>query len=219
MSETANDGYVLLWRKSMDTEIWRDGNLWRLFTYCLMSATHKEITLPALRSMPSLTLQPGQFATGRRSLRSKLYPEHSAAHSAAHEAPARIQGEAAIPHEMTIWRWLMRLQELRMVRVDVRQGYSVITVCNWARYQPYDCGGVKPCAPLNSSGAAPLAHIQEDNTCMHEDKIVRAQAAHEPVRQPPKSAPRILAPWQKPIIDKASYSPWPKPPIIEKTNV
>lgn len=52
-------GYVKLWRKSLDSAIWKNANLWRYCSYCLLKASHREHTT-IVGSIP-VRLQPGQF--------------------------------------------------------------------------------------------------------------------------------------------------------------
>lgn len=57
------EGWVKLWRKSIDSESFRNPNLWKVWCYCLMRATHK--TTKFKFNDEVISLQPGQFVTGR----------------------------------------------------------------------------------------------------------------------------------------------------------
>lgn len=52
-------GYVKLWRKSVDSELWGDWNAWGVWNWCLIRATHRLIEIHGRQ------IEPGQFVTGR----------------------------------------------------------------------------------------------------------------------------------------------------------
>ena len=57
-------GYVQLWRRSLGSEAWRDPKLWRLWTYCLLKASHRPHRVIVGRR--AVELLPGQFVLTRR---------------------------------------------------------------------------------------------------------------------------------------------------------
>lgn len=70
-------GYVKLHRKMLESVIWQDENsdTFKVFCFCLMSATHKESTI--LRGGNKIVLKPGQFMYSRKSWAKKLNVKES----------------------------------------------------------------------------------------------------------------------------------------------
>ena len=53
-----------MWRKSLESPLWANHNLWRFWTWCLLKASHKETT--QLVGFQEVHLQPGEFIFGRK---------------------------------------------------------------------------------------------------------------------------------------------------------
>jgi len=109
----AQDTWLKLWRKSLDSAVFADANLWKVWCWCLMKANHKITHVPVStgRGNTIVTLTPGQFIYGR-----------AAASKALKMPGTSVEGRLAK---------LINTQNL--VRQSVSH-YSVITIVNWARY-------------------------------------------------------------------------------------
>ena len=70
-------GYIALWRKSIDSRIFQHEGLWKLWTLCLMKATHKEVWAQTDGFLSAIKLIPGQFVTGRFALHREYYHKAS----------------------------------------------------------------------------------------------------------------------------------------------
>lgn len=103
-------GYVKLWRKSLDSEVWKDHNAWRVFTYVLMNVQWEPSTYPTKYGIIVLTA--GQFVTGRH----KMATETSLT-------------------ERNIRTALKLLSALSIVTIKTTNRYSVITLEKWQQYQ------------------------------------------------------------------------------------
>lgn len=108
-------GWIKLHRKLMESPIYTDVVLLKAWVHCLLSATHTEHT--TLIGRHGVTLQPGQFVTGRK----------------------KMAQETGLS-EKQVRNALNTLNVLKMLTVDTSQGQaaSVITVCNWSVYQDSD---------------------------------------------------------------------------------
>ncbi len=62
----AGKGWIKLHRKIMDNPIFNDFQLYRLWSICLLEATHKDREQPVGKQI--VKLEPGQFVTGRYDL-------------------------------------------------------------------------------------------------------------------------------------------------------
>lgn len=63
-------GYVRLWRKSIDSGILQNADLWRFWCYCLMKATHQPTKV--IFGFQSVDLEPGQLIFGRKKAANEL---------------------------------------------------------------------------------------------------------------------------------------------------
>lgn len=108
-----NQGYVKLWRKSLDAGWLKNHKLWIFWTYCLMKATYKPHK--AIIGNREVFLEPGQFIFGRR--------------VAANETGLT---ERQI---RTILAFLINAGNLT---IKTTNKYSVITIVNWHIYQQSD---------------------------------------------------------------------------------
>src|SRR3972149_5917299 len=111
------DGWVKLHRKSIESKVFKNPNLWRLFSWCLMKATHQEkwVTLQTGRGKTQVKLMPGQLIFGR--------------HQSAEELGMKPS---------TIRNQLHSLATMQNVDIKPDTHYSIITITNWGTYQSDD---------------------------------------------------------------------------------
>ncbi|MBN6206239.1 DnaD domain protein [Ralstonia pickettii] len=111
-------GYIKLYRKIMDSPVWSDPNYLKLWMYCLMKATHKEREVIAGNQV--VTLEPGQFITGRESLSEDL------------NKGAKPKQKLS---DSTWWRYLNNLKNWQMLHIKKTNKFSVVSIINWHQYQ------------------------------------------------------------------------------------
>jgi len=104
------EGYIKLWRKSFDSHVWANPNLWRFWTWCLMKATFKARV--AKVGYQDVYLEPGQFVFGRRK--------------------AAIETGLSERKIRTAVDWLTSRQN---VTIKTTHLFSIISIVNWAKYQ------------------------------------------------------------------------------------
>ena len=104
-------GYVKLWRKSLDTAIFKNPSLWMFWCWCLMKATHKP--REQIIGYQAVDLQQGQFVFGRD--------------KASKETGLSVQ---------TIRTCIETLKKLENLTIKSTNKFSVITIINWDIYQP-----------------------------------------------------------------------------------
>lgn len=115
-----NQGYVRLWRKSLDAGWIKNHKLWAFWTYCLMKASHKEHD--AIVGLQIVHLMPGQFIFGRR----------------------QASKETGLSERET--RTIVELlKKCGNLTIKTTNKFSIITVVNWHIYQSADTGS----DPLN----------------------------------------------------------------------
>ena len=107
-------GYIKLWRKSLDSSTWSNPNVWRLWCWCLMKATHKP--LKCLIGFKEIVLEPGQLIFGRK----------------------KCSIETGIS-EQTVRTCLQVLKSTSNLTINSTNKFSVISIINWDSYQVGDC--------------------------------------------------------------------------------
>ena len=104
------DGYIKLWRKSLEDSLWQNISIWRFFEYCLLKATYREHTV--LVGMQEIHLEPGQFVFGRK-----------------------VASEESGLSEQVIRTCLKKLRNMKKLTIKPTNKFTVISIVNWARYQ------------------------------------------------------------------------------------
>jgi len=111
-------GYIKLYRKITNSFVWTHPHMFRLWTLCLMKASHKERKF--LFNGQELKVNRGQFITGRAAITKEM-------------------NEGVAPEQQvnssSVWRWLKRFEEENMLDINSNPKYSVVTVKNWDDYQ------------------------------------------------------------------------------------
>jgi biotin operon repressor len=107
-------GFVLMYRKSLESRVFQNPFLWKVWSWCLLKASFKENWFPidVGQGVSEVHLGPGQFIFGRKVATRELKMPPS-----------------------TVWK---RMQKLRsMGNLDINSGshYSIVTLCNWNKYQ------------------------------------------------------------------------------------
>lgn len=103
-------GFVKLWRKSLDSPVWKNADLWRFWSWCLLKATHTPFA--ELVGYQCVPLEPGQFVFGRK-------------------LAARETGLS----ERTIRTCVVTLSKLQNVTIETTNKFSVLTIVNWELFQ------------------------------------------------------------------------------------
>jgi hypothetical protein len=105
-----NEGYIKLWRKSLDTSFFRNINLMHFWIWCLLKASHKEKVFSV--GFQEVTLNPGEFVFGRK----------------------KASEETGLS-EQTIRTCLTYLQNMENLTIKTTNKFSVISIVNWNEYQ------------------------------------------------------------------------------------
>ena len=112
--EMDGGGWIKLHRKALDSDIFADPDLWRLFTWCLLSAGHTGRHVPAKtgRGNTLIRLGPGQFVYGRKTAARDLHWPES-----------------------TLNDRMKRLEATEAISIKPDTHFSIVTVVNWGIYQ------------------------------------------------------------------------------------
>lgn len=194
-------GYAKLWRKSLDSAVWKNPNLWRFWTWCLMKATHKETA--DMVGYQCVQLQPGEFIFGRK----------------------KACLETGLS-EQTIRTCLVSLEKLGNLTIKTTNKFSVLTIVKWEDYQ--DCNQQVTSKPTNNQPATnQLVTTNKNNntrTQEEEKKSERAKAlstdnsaessGHRPSQCSPEEWEKYLA-YSRDFLDR-QHQAWG--PLVKVTE-
>ena len=112
-------GYIKLWRKTLESEVFADPILFKLWSYCLLKANHKTQFVSIDGIARPIKLDPGEFVTGRFLLHKEFYPSNKKSNKSA----------------LTLWRKLEILNNMGNLNIKTMSKCSVISITNWKDYQ------------------------------------------------------------------------------------
>ena len=112
-------GYVKLWRKSLESQVWADKNLFRAFICCLLLANYKETWVKVDGLATPIKVDKGQFITGRFAFHKVMYPVKRKSN----------------PNPKTCERWLISLQDMQILSIKTSNKFSLVSILNWEMYQ------------------------------------------------------------------------------------
>jgi hypothetical protein len=107
-------GYVHMWRKTLDSQIFSNPGLLKVWVWCLLKANHKECWMPYStgRGDSELLVKSGQFIFGRFSASKELKMKPS-----------------------VVYDRISKLKKLKNIVMESNNHCSVISICNWEIYQ------------------------------------------------------------------------------------
>lgn len=118
--------WIKLYRQSIESDVFADADLWRLWCWLLMRAAYKRnhVSLKIGRGSVVASLEPGECITGRKAGGAELkWPES------------------------TFERRLKRLQAMGMIAISPRDHFSVVRIVNWCKYQTEQANGQANATP------------------------------------------------------------------------
>lgn len=108
-----NLGYVRLYRNLINSEIFQNEKLLKIFIWCLLKATYKERIQIVGRT--SIELKEGQFVFGRNKASLELNMPPS-----------------------TVWDYMKLLKKMKTINIKSNNKYSIVTIEKWDTYQSKD---------------------------------------------------------------------------------
>jgi len=104
------DGWISLHRKLLDSAVFQNADLLKVWIWCLLKATHKDYEM--MVGLQVIELQPGQFITGRYKGAEELKMNPS-----------------------TFYKYLKILESLSMIALNSDNKKTLVTVEKWEKYQ------------------------------------------------------------------------------------
>ena len=107
-------GYVKLWRRSIDSRVFKNPELLKVWLWCLMKANHETawVEMKSGKSKIEIKVEPGQFFFGRKSASKELGMKESSVRN-------RIK----------------KLENMQNVDIKADRQYSIVSIINWDIYQ------------------------------------------------------------------------------------
>ena len=107
-------GYVKLYHRLLDSRVFQNEGLLKVWIWCLLRASYKErwVSLKVGKGYTEVHLLPGQFIFGR--------------HSAAKELKMSPS---------TVWKRIKKLENMQNCDIQSNSQCSVVTLVNWGFYQ------------------------------------------------------------------------------------
>jgi len=112
------NGWIKLHRRLLESSLFDDPQILKLWLWCLLKANHKPSKV--LVEKQEVSLKPGQFVTGRFSL--------------ADEYNRGLSKSKKVSPD-SLWRWLRKLEKWQKLHIKSTSKYSIVTVLNWGDYQ------------------------------------------------------------------------------------
>lgn len=106
-------GFVPFWRKSVDSRVFMNAELWHLWSYILFKARSEAgwVSVKTGRGNTEVWLEPGQMIFGRYAVAKKLKQNPS-----------------------TLYKRLMKLKNLGNCNTKNNTHFTIVTVINWRTY-------------------------------------------------------------------------------------
>jgi len=117
------DGWIKLYRKSIDSQVFQSEGLWKVWTWCIMKANHKDTWVPVKTGKGETTVhvKRGQFIFGRKTASKELKMK-----------PPTVQYR------------MRKLEDMQNLVSKSITHYSIVTVCNYDFYQGMESGELSP---------------------------------------------------------------------------
>lgn len=150
-SATIEGNYVRLYRSLLDSDVFADPGLLKVFVWALLRASWCARSVPVQTGRGSTvkTLKPGQFIFGRKTAAAAL----------------------GMPESTVVGR-MNRLQAVGTIHIEPDTHFSIVTLVNWSIYQPR---ATKRQHPTKQVEATPNQQATDTNKNQKKDKKVSDQ--------------------------------------------
>ncbi|MBR3783992.1 MAG: hypothetical protein IKJ78_05980 [Bacteroidales bacterium] len=174
-----NNGWIKLFRSLLEWEWWHERDTRDLFIYCLIAANHDE------QHQCGMTIPRGSFITSRK----------------------RLSNEVDIT-EQSVRTSLARLTRTQELTVQSTNLYTIITVCNYDKYQAKDTDG-QPAG--NQENNQPF-----NQRTTNEQPTIEENSTIEVTKQPNGTTDYNTDIYQEPQTDRQpTIQPTPKQPLAD----
>ena len=112
-----NDGFILLSRTLLDSDVFASQKLLKIWIWCLLKANFKDRHVPLKigKGETIVNVKRGSFLFGRFKAEEELFIDGS-----------------------TVYKSMQKLQKMGMIKINSNNQYSLITICKYDEYQQTD---------------------------------------------------------------------------------
>ena len=141
-----DQGFIILHRKLMNSQVWLNDGLLKLFLWCLLKANHKDKWVPVNtgRGSSEVKIKRGQFLFGSKTAAKELKMKPG-----------------------TVYSRMQKLQNMQNISMQSSSHYSVVTVCNYDSYQNQKNGvqqaNQQPISNQSATNQQPINTTNNDN--------------------------------------------------------
>lgn len=109
-----DNGYILLSRSILDSDVFASQKLLKLWVWCLCKANYKDRSVPLKigKGDTIVNVKRGSFIFGRNKAEEELFIDGS-----------------------TIYKSMQKLELMNMIKIQSNNQYSVVTICKYNEYQ------------------------------------------------------------------------------------
>lgn len=155
-------GWIRLWRQIMDSNVWQNAELCKVFCWCLLRANHSPrwVSVKTGRGETTVRVESGQFIFGRTTAVRQLGMKPS-----------------------SVYNRMRKLEKLGNVNT-LSLGYgTLVTVCNWSRYQGSKTGVFEDGEQPSDNQGTTKEQALNTNKKVKKDKNVKKKP---PVKKEPR---------------------------------
>ena len=157
-------GWVKLWRKTMDSVVFADPELFKLFCLCLLNANHEDRWVHIEGLAEPIRVLRGQFITGRFALHADYYPKKRKSNKS----------------PRTVWRWLHILKNLEKLTLETSSRFTLVTLCHWSTYQDDTRDNVQvDVQPVSSRCPAGVQPVSTNKNVQELEELKEERLARE----------------------------------------
>lgn len=152
------DGAILISRALIDSEVFASEKLLKIWIWLLIKANFKERQVPIKigAGQSVVTIKRGQLLFGRLSAENELFIDGS-----------------------TIYKCIKRLEKLKNIEINSNSHYSIITICNYDKYQNFNTYKVTGNEQASNSQVtadeqasnSQVTHLINDNNANYENNV------------------------------------------------
>jgi len=109
-----DNGWIKLHRKAINSQVFQNDGLWKVWCWCLMKASHRDYwaSTQTGRGMSEIKIKAGQFIFGRNASAKELRMKPS-----------------------TVRNRMEKLKSIRNLDMQKNSHYTIVTITNWDVYQ------------------------------------------------------------------------------------
>jgi len=143
-----SEGWIKLHRKLLDSRVFANEGLLKVWIYCLCRANHEKnyVNIVTGKGETEVEIRSGEFIFGRKSCSKDLGMNPS-----------------------TLYKRMQKLEKMGNVNIQSNSHYSIVSICNWSSYQ--ESKNAKEQAKEHASNKQVTGREQASNTDKNDNNV------------------------------------------------